>query len=86
VANLSLYGIIVNNVNVSGSVKFTPIWTTLDESYVFTTGSAIAFWPPQRTGHKLDRSNLTVTATGIKKSHKTPFGAYGYVSKVSLFY
>jgi len=55
----------------TGSVDFTPIWTSLDETIAFVTGSNVTFYPPTRTQRRLEQSKYTITATGLRQSHKT---------------
>lgn len=57
------------NVKQSGSVSFTPIWSSLDKSVVFVTGSTIKAYPPVRTADILNPRRYTVSVTGISKDY-----------------
>jgi hypothetical protein len=53
----------------TGSVKFTPIWGSLDGTVAFLTGSSVTFYPPSRTAKVLDNTRYTITCIGIHPSH-----------------
>ena len=57
------------NVEQSGSVSFTPIWTSLDKSVVFVTGSMITAYPPSRISNVLNPRRYVVSTTGISKDY-----------------
>ena len=52
-----------------GSVNLLPVWTTLDESRVFLTGSKLTAREPQRGSQHLTSKRFSVTALGMKDSH-----------------
>lgn len=53
----------------SGSVSFTPIWTSLDQSVVFLTGSSLIAKAPERGGKKLAPQRYTLNAIGISNDY-----------------
>lgn len=59
----------------SGSVEFTPIWTSLDETITFATGSVFSVKGPQTFTYPLNKKKYVVSAYGIpqqlKRSEKT---------------
>ena len=55
----------------SGSVKFTPIWGSLDNTVSYITGSAIYARPPQRGAMSLGPRKLVITIVGLKESYGT---------------
>jgi hypothetical protein len=62
---------IQTHLNLTGSVNFTPIWTSFDNSVVYTTGSLLTFNKPQRLSYKIENSKYTVTSTGLRTAHKS---------------
>lgn len=54
----------------SSSIKFYPIWGSLDGKVSFVTGSAIYAFPPQRGGAFLGPKQFSVSVYGIKNSYK----------------
>lgn len=55
--------------DMSGSVTFKPIWTSIDRSVVFVTGSTIIARAPQRISHRLNPRRYTVNVTGISTDY-----------------
>jgi len=55
----------------SGSVTFTPIWLSLDESVAYFTGSKITVYPPQRSNSAIDFKNYVVTTSGLQDLHRS---------------
>jgi hypothetical protein len=55
----------------SGSVDFTPVWTSLDATTTFMSGTTLTFYESQKTSHKIDHNQYVVTTSGIRASHKT---------------
>lgn len=64
-----------NNVNVktnllqSGSVKFTPIWSSLDKTIAYFTGSAIKAHPTKTVTKVLNPQLYTVSVTGMSSEY-----------------
>lgn len=56
---------IKTSFDLSGSVIFTPIWTSLDQTVTFITGSSITARSPERTSYRLNPRRYTVNVTGI---------------------
>jgi len=54
----------------SGSVKFTPIWGSLDGSTGYLTGSDVYVQSPQRSA-KVDFSNYVLSTTGLLPLHRS---------------
>jgi hypothetical protein len=71
---VSLNPILQKKLNVSGSVTFTPIWMSLNQSSSFVTGSSIKFSGPQTFTSPLNKKKYTVSCYGVpielKKSEK----------------
>lgn len=67
----SMNSIIQTKLSQSGSVDFTPIWTSFDESITFVSGSKVTFYPPTRVNYRIEHSGYTVTATGLRQSHNS---------------
>jgi hypothetical protein len=51
--------------DLSGSVSFTPIWSSIDKNVAFATGSIITARPPERISYRLNPRRYTVNVTGI---------------------
>ena len=56
---------IKTSYDLSGSVTFTPIWTSLDRTVTFITGSAVVARAPDRTSYRLNPRRYRVNVTGI---------------------
>ena len=56
---------------VSGAVKLTPIWGSLDGTVAFTTASAIYVGGPVRGGGSLEPQKLVVTVHNVKETYAT---------------
>ena len=54
-----------------GSIVFTPVWTSLDNTFVYFTGSNITVYPPQRSNSQIDFKNYVVTTTGLQSLHRS---------------
>jgi hypothetical protein len=76
-------GVYTSNVNISsmnsnvqlkllqtGSVDFTPVWGSLNGTLGIHSGSTVTFNLPSRSNQFLDLSRYTVTASGLRGSHK----------------
>jgi hypothetical protein len=63
------------NVNVSkkltesGSISFTPIWSSLDNTVTFSTGSAITFYKSNDPTKIIDDASLTISVLGLQQTH-----------------
>lgn len=55
--------------NTSGSVSFTPIWTSLDRTVTYITGSTITAKPPERISYRLNPRRYTINVTGISTEY-----------------
>lgn len=55
----------------SGSVIFTPIWTSLDNSVAYFTGSTLTVHPAERANKVIDFKNYVVTTSGLQTLHRT---------------
>ena len=60
---------VVADLAVSGSLKFTPIWRSLDNTVGYLTGSAVEFFPPQRGSKQTATKKLTVNAYGLQDEY-----------------
>ena len=49
----------------SGSIKFTPIWTSFDGTVAFLTGSSVTVYPPSRGSTAIETKRFVVTVTGL---------------------
>lgn len=55
----------------SSSIKFIPIWGSLDGTISYVTGSAIYAFPPQRGGSFLGPKQFSVSVYNLKPTYKT---------------
>jgi hypothetical protein len=55
----------------SGSVIFTPIWTSLDKSVAYFTGSNVTAYPPERSNKAIDFKNYVVSTSGLQTLHRS---------------
>lgn len=55
----------------SGSVKFTPIWSSLDGTVGYHTGSTIVVSAPNRGGTMIDNKSYTVSVHNVLSSYAT---------------
>lgn len=62
---------IVTKLAQSSSIKFTPIWRSIDDTVSFLTGSNIFFYPPKRGSRMIEPKRLIVSVTGLKSEHTT---------------
>jgi len=53
----------------SGSLTFTPIWSSLDNSIGYATGSVVTFYPPQRTSSQLGTKKYVVNVLGVSDDY-----------------
>lgn len=54
---------------VTGSVKFTPVWQSLDNKIAYLTGSSIRAYAPQRSTKKLNPRSYVVNAIGMSSDY-----------------
>jgi len=62
---------IIKELTNSGSLTFTPIWSSLDNSIGYATGSAVTFYPPQRTSSQLGTKKYVVNVLGVSDDYST---------------
>lgn len=62
--------VIFSKISLSGSVKFTPIWKSLDSSVVYLTGSDILIHPSQRFTTTLS-NNYIVNVLNVKQVYES---------------
>jgi hypothetical protein len=60
---------IKNHYQASGSIKFTPIWGSLDGTVAYVTGSTIVAKGPERITKRLSPRRYVVNALGISNQH-----------------
>lgn len=53
------------NFDVSGSVTFTPVWSSLDQTITYSAGPSIVARAPQRISYRLNPRRYVVSAVGI---------------------
>jgi hypothetical protein len=53
----------------SGSVKFIPIWGSIDGTVAYHTGTAVYAYTPSRGSQIIDDKRLTVSVHGVKESY-----------------
>lgn len=68
VSLLSSDPILSSLILASSSIRFKPVWTSLDQTIVYLSGSSLTFRPPSRTG-TLRPKTLVVNALGLKDSY-----------------
>ena len=56
-------------LQTSGSLTFTPVWASLDNTVSYFTGSTITVHPPYRSNNQLDFKNYVVTTSGLQPLH-----------------
>lgn len=54
----------------SSSIKFTPVWTSLDGTVTYVSGSSIHAYPPTRTTTRMPK-NYVVSVTGLQDTYDT---------------
>jgi len=55
----------------SGSITFTPVWSSLDNSIGYFTGSKLEVFPPLRTSSATDFKNYVLSTNGINSLHRS---------------
>lgn len=63
--------IVRNELQKSGSIKFTPIWASLDDTVGYLTGSDVYANLPKRTETVVNANNYVVTVTGLQTLHRS---------------
>lgn len=63
--------IIRQELQKSGSIKFTPIWGSIDGTVGYFTGSDVIAYPPRRSSAVVDANNYAVTISGLSTLHRT---------------
>lgn len=66
-ANVGLY----NEFLTSGSLSFTPVWSSLDGTVSYLTGSKVKVYGSQRSGNQIDFKNYVITLSGLQPLHRT---------------
>ena len=61
--------VVATKILQSGSVLFTPIWSSNDLTVSFTTGSVMTFSPPDRSSSSNQLKNFVVGVTGLKSTY-----------------
>lgn len=61
--------VIAARIAESGSVKFTPVWTTTNSSYAFVTGSKVEVKKPIRTSASNKKKFYRVNISGISENY-----------------
>ena len=74
--------IIAAKLAQSGSVKFTPIWGSLDDTVTYLTGTAVTVYAGERGAATIDDQRLTVSVHGV---HDSFFSDEDTVLRVHLF-
>jgi hypothetical protein len=67
----STNSIIVSKLQQSSSIKFKPIWGSLDGTTTYLSGAAISCFPPQRGAQSIDPRKFVISVFGIQDSHPT---------------
>ena len=63
--------ILKRELSISGSVSFTPVWSSLDGTVGYFTGSALSVGAPNRSTALVSSNELVVTAMGLSSVHRT---------------
>lgn len=63
--------ILHRELSISGSVSFTPIWSSLDGTIGYFTGSLLSVSAPNRTTSLVSPNEFVVTAMGLSSLHRT---------------
>jgi len=58
------------NLQQSGSVSFTPIWSSLDFSISYLTGSAIKAYPPERGSRRINPKYYVVNVMDLNNDYR----------------
>lgn len=65
----------LSNVNLkasldqTGSIEFTPVWSSVDKTVSFVTGSKIVAYPPQRVTRIINTRKYTVSVLGTRSDY-----------------
>ena len=63
--------VLYSELNKSGSVLFTPVWSSLDESIDYYTGEDVYAYPPNRSSVMIDGKEYVITTTGLQGLHRS---------------
>lgn len=53
----------------SGSVKFTPIWSSIDKTVAYFTGSTVTAYAPERVNQRLNPRKYTINVLGMSNEY-----------------
>lgn len=53
----------------TGSIEFTPVWSSIDQTVSYVTGSKITAYSPNRTNHKLNPRKYVINVLGISSEY-----------------
>lgn len=62
---------LTEKLNRSGSIKFTPIWGSIDGTVGFLTGSPLYVFPPSRGSTVIEPKKYNVSTIGVKPEYRT---------------
>ena len=63
--------VVKRKLEQSGSISYTQIWTSIDGSTAFFTGSNITLNPPLRSNDRFTHSKYSITTMGILHDHRS---------------
>ena len=67
---LSSTGSLAAFITQSGSIKFNPVWTSLNGAVTYTTGSSVTFTPQSRSTSSGILQKYIVSVNGVKKDYR----------------
>lgn len=76
----SLDPAIKNHLAYSGSIKFTPIWYSLDNSIPYVTGSAITLYPKNIGGERLEPKRYVINVHNLQTTLRPDEVTYARVT------
>lgn len=62
--------VITQKLLQSSSISFIPIWSSLDGTIAYLTGSRISIWPAAASNNISSNNHFTVTTINLKNSHR----------------
>lgn len=62
--------VIYSKLQNSSSIQFTPVWSSLDGTISYSTGSILRFYPPSRSSSRGSK-NYVVNVLNLKDSYRT---------------
>lgn len=74
--------ILASKLAQSGSIKFTPIWGSIDETVTYLTGSTLTVRPATRSSSIIDRQKLIVSIHNVQDRY---FGDEETILRVHIF-